>query len=561
MVLDELIIKYMDENLINELKQTFKGDVANDAETLALYSHDASMFEVKPQVVFFPKDQEDVEKLIEFVNKHKKDHPELSLTGRSAGTDMSGGSINESIIVAFGKYFNQPPTINGTIVTTQPGVFYRDLEKETLKQNLIFPSYPASRELCAMGGIFNNNSGGEKSLKYGKTERYVRRVKAVLRDGKTYEFKPLNEEELNKKMAQNDFEGEIYSKMFKLINDNYDDIMKAKPEVTKNSAGYFLWNVYDREKKIFDLTKLWVGAQGTLGMFVEGDIEVVPVHKHRDMLIIFLHDMSHLGQIINEVMSLEPESFESYDDNTLKLALRYFPEFAKQLGLFGMMQAGFAFMPAFLSLFTGRSLPKLVLQVDFTSDDIKEVEQKVAALREKLKPLHPQTQVAEEGAEQKYWLVRRESFNLLRKKIRDKHTAAFIDDFVIKPEFIAEVIPQVTDILKTHPEFIFTVAGHVGNGNFHIIPLVDIKNPNVRTAIPDISNKVYEIVVKYKGSITGEHNDGMIRTPYLSQMYGEKIVGLFAETKKIFDPDNIFNPGKKVGGTLDYAMSHIRMNW
>ncbi|HVZ12276.1 MAG TPA: FAD-binding oxidoreductase [Patescibacteria group bacterium] len=551
----------MDENLINELKQTFKGDVANDAETLALYSHDASMFEVKPQVVFFPKDQEDVEKLIEFVNKHKKDHPELSLTGRSAGTDMSGGSINESIIVAFGKYFNQPPTINGTIVTTQPGVFYRDLEKETLKQNLIFPSYPASRELCAMGGIFNNNSGGEKSLKYGKTERYVRRVKAVLRDGKTYEFKPLNEEELNKKMAQNDFEGEIYSKMFKLINDNYDDIMKAKPEVTKNSAGYFLWNVYDREKKIFDLTKLWVGAQGTLGMFVEGDIEVVPVHKHRDMLIIFLHDMSHLGQIINEVMSLEPESFESYDDNTLKLALRYFPEFAKQLGLFGMMQAGFAFMPAFLSLFTGRSLPKLVLQVDFTSDDIKEVEQKVAALREKLKPLHPQTQVAEEGAEQKYWLVRRESFNLLRKKIRDKHTAAFIDDFVIKPEFIAEVIPQVTDILKTHPEFIFTVAGHVGNGNFHIIPLVDIKNPNVRTAIPDISNKVYEIVVKYKGSITGEHNDGMIRTPYLSQMYGEKIVGLFAETKKIFDPDNIFNPGKKVGGTLDYAMSHIRMNW
>ena len=182
-------------------------------------------------------------------------------------------------------------------------------------------------------------------------------------------------------------------------------------------------------------------------------------------------------------------------------------------------------------------------------------------LAEKLKPLHPTTQTALENQEKRYWLVRRESFNLLRKKIRDKHTAPFIDDFVIKPEYIAEVIPQVTDILKKHPEFIYTVAGHVGDGNFHIIPLVDIKNPNVRSAIPQISDQVYEIIAKYHGSITGEHNDGLIRTPYLKQMYGEKVVKLFEETKKIFDPLNIFNPRKKVAGDLDYAMEHIRTSW
>ena len=551
----------MDETLLNELKQNFKGELATDDATLAEYSHDASLFELKPKLVVFPKDDQDVEALVKFVSKHKTDHLELSLTGRSAGTDMSGGALSESIIVSFTKYFNHPPIIKGATATAQPGLYYRDFEIETLKQNLIFPSYPASKGLCAMGGIFNNNSGGEKSLQYGKTEKYVKRVKAVLSDGKTYELKPLSEEELNQKMGQADFEGEIYKKMFELINNNYDLIKNAKPDVTKNSAGYFLWNVYDREKKIFDLTQLWVGAQGTLGMFLEGDLELVPVHKHRNMLIIFLHDMSHLGQIINEVLALSPESFESYDDNTLKLALKYFPEFAKQLGPLGMIQAGLAFLPAFFDMFTGRSLPKLVLQIDFTSDDLAEVEQKVAALKEKLKPLHPQTQVAEENAEQKYWLVRRESFNLLRKKIRDKHTAPFIDDFVIKPEFIAEVIPQVTDILKKHPEFIFTVAGHVGNGNFHIIPLVDITNPTVRTAIPEISNQVYDIVAKYKGSITGEHNDGIIRTPYLSKMYSPQILNLFSETKKIFDPQNIFNPGKKVGGTLEYAMSHLRTAW
>ncbi|MBI2031644.1 MAG: FAD-binding oxidoreductase [Candidatus Levybacteria bacterium] len=551
----------MENKLLEELRTTIKGDVLNDEQTLSTYSHDASLFEVKPQVVVFPKDEEDVKNLVAFVNKHKKDDPSLSLTARAAGTDMGGGSINESIIVVFGKYFAQTPVINGNIATTQPGVFYRDFEKETLKSNLIFASYPASRELCAMGGIFNNNSGGEKSLAYGKTEKYVKRMKVVLSDGNTYELKPLMEDELKKKMDQKNFEGELYRKMFDLITNNLELITNAKPDVTKNSAGYFLWNVWDPDKKVFDLTQVFVGAQGTLGLLVEGDLELVPVHKHRDMLVIFLHDTSHLGQIINEVLALEPESFESYDDNTLKLALRYFPEFAKQLGFLGSIEAGIAFLPAFFDLFTGRSLPKLVLQVDFTSDDLETVRKKVQTLREKLKPLHPQTQTALENQEKRYWLVRRESFNLLRKKIRDKHTAPFIDDFVIKPEYIAEVVPQVTDILKKHPEFIFTVAGHVGNGNFHIIPLVDINNPTVRTAIPEISNQVYEIIAKYHGSITGEHNDGLIRTPYLKQMYGENIVKLFEETKGIFDPDNIFNPRKKVNGDLNYAMKHIRTSW
>lgn len=550
----------MDPKLLEELKVKFTGDIATDEETLVNFSHDASLFEVKPQIVVFPKTEKDVQELVKFVDAHKKGHPHLSLTGRAAGTDMGGGSINDSIIVAFGKYFNHPPVIHGEVATAEPGLFYRDFEAETLKHNLLFASYPASKGLCAMGGIVNNNSGGEKSLQYGKTERFVKRIKVVLSDGSIVELKPLHESELHKKMEQKDLEGKIYREMYELITKNYDELQKAKPNVTKNSAGYYLWNVWDPEKKIFDLTKLWTGAQGTLGLMLEADLELVPVKKHHEMEVIYLHDMSHLGQIIDAVLPLGPESFESYDDNTLMLALKYFPEFAKQLGINGLIQAGLAFMPAFLQMFIGR-LPKLILQVDFASNDPEELKQKIATLREKLKSLHPQTTIAIDDQEKKYWLVRRESFNLLRNKIRDKHTAPFIDDFVIKPEHIAEVIPQVTNILKKHPYLIFTVAGHVGDGNFHIIPLADIKNPKVRKAIPEVADQVYDIVAKYKGSITGEHNDGLIRTPYLKVMYGEKIVKLFEETKKIFDPENIFNPRKKVHTTLQYAMDHLRTNW
>ncbi len=550
----------MDDKLLSELKELLKGDVVTDDSTLTEYSHDASLFEVRPQVVVFPKDEKDVENLVSFVSKNKKDHPHLSLTGRSGGTDMSGGSINDSITVAFGKYFNAKPTIKDRTATTQPGVYYRDFEKETVREGLIFPSYPASREICAMGGIVNNNSGGEKSLQYGKTEKYVKSVKVVLRDGKTYEFKKLTRSQLEKKMEQDDLEGHIYKKMYKLITSHYDEIMEAKPKVSKNSAGYFLWNVYDKEEDTFDLTKLWVGAQGTLGMLLEAEIDLVPIHMHREMMILFLHDLSHLGEIISKVLALNPESFESYDDNTLKLALKFFPEFAKKLGAKGIVGTGIAFLPEFLMVARG-GLPKLVLQVDFTGNDPGELKQKIADLNKSLAPLHPKTRIAIENQEQKYWLIRRESFNLLRQKIKNKHTAPFIDDFVINPQHIAEVVPQVINIIRKHKDFIFTVAGHVGDGNFHIIPLVDITKPSVRRAIPEISEEVYKLVIKYKGSITGEHNDGLIRSPYLKEMYGEKIYELFEETKNIFDPENIFNPRKKVGTTLSYAMDHLRRQW
>lgn len=548
----------MDDKLLQELKKIC--EVSTDEKTLAEASHDASLFEVKPQAVVYPKNKEDVSELIKFVNKNKKDHPTLSLTARSGGTDMSGGSINDSIIINFQKYFNATPVVKGNVATSEPGVFYRDFEKETLKQGLIFASYPASREICAMGGIINNNAGGEKSLQYGKTERYVKRVKVVLSDGSTCEFKPLTEPELKEKIKLKTFEGEIYRKIYQLIINNLELITAAKPRVSKNSAGYFLWDVWDKSAGIFDLTRLWVGSQGTLGILLEADIELVPIHKHRQMMIIFLKDYAHLNEVINFVLPLKPESFEFYDDNTLKLAIKFFPAFTKLLGTRGILKTAFRFLPEFLMLVLG-GLPKLILQVDFTGNDPQELKEKIKSLKGKLKPLKLKTRVAIDEEEQKYWAIRRESFNLLRHKIKNMHTAPFIDDFVINPNDTAEVLPQISNIIKKHKDFIFTISGHIGNGNFHIIPLVDMEKRGVRDTIPQIANQVYEIIVKHNGSITGEHNDGLIRTPYLELMYGKKVVELFAETKNIFDPQNIFNPGKKVNGDLDYAMTHIRTSW
>ncbi len=210
-----MIIRCM-QDLKTALKNmAFTGELDDSPEAIESASHDASMFELRPQLVARPKDSADVQRLVRFVKKYKKDNPDLSLTGRAAGTDMAGGAINDSIIVDFTKYFTKIGPITGTTGTTEPGVFYRDFEKETLKKNLLMPSYPASRDLAAMGGIVANNSGGEKSLEYGKLENFVVALKVVFADGKEYNVRPITKKELDAKIRTGDFEGKLYERIYR----------------------------------------------------------------------------------------------------------------------------------------------------------------------------------------------------------------------------------------------------------------------------------------------------------------------------------------------------------
>ena len=545
--------------LLEELKKIIKGDVVTDEETIRVHSMDRSIYAVKPQVVVFPLDEEDVQNLVAFVAKNKKAHPDLNVTPRAAGTDMSGGVLNNSIIVSFMKYFNREPEFHGHSATIEPGMYYRDFEKYTLAHGLLYPAYPSSRELCALGGMIGNNAGGEKSLAYGKAEDYVNSMEVVLADGKQYTIKPLTMTELKKKMKQQDYEGKLYRKIFNLIDRHYDLIKKAKPDVSKNSAGYYLWNVYDKEKGIFDLTKLFVGAQGTLGITTKANLRLVPVKKHAEMLILYVKDVSHLAEIVNVILPFKPESLETYDDYTLDLALKYVTGFGKKLGM-NDVQTKLKFLPEFKMKMAG-GLPNLTIQAEFTGDDYDEIAQKIKELEEKLKPYDLKMKWAKnEKSELKYWLIRRDSFGLLSTKLKDRYSAPFIDDVTVKPEYLPEFLPKFKAILKKYP-VITAMQGHVGNGNFHVFPLIDLRNPEEQKFIPQISEEIFKLVKEYKGSTSGEHNDGIVRTPYLHLQFHKKILTLFAETKKIFDPKGIFNPHKKTDPNPAFQKDHFKQQW
>lgn len=550
------------ETIKTALAQTkFSGDVDDSATTLEAYSHDASLFEVKPKLVVYPKDYQDVERLVQFVGKQKKDHPDLSLTVRSGGTDMSGGAINDSIIMDFARYFNKVGAVTRTHASTQPGVFYRDFEPRTLQHGSIMPTYPASRDLATVGGMVANNAGGEKSLEYGKTKDFIESLEVVFADGVQRTVKPIRKVELDKKMKQTDFEGQVYKQVYELCEKNYDVIKAAKPQVSKNSMGYNLWEVWDRDTGVFDLTKLIVGSEGTLGFVTDITFKLVPHQPHSGLLVLFLKNMDDLGELIPKVLTHNPATFESFDDQTLWLSIRFMPSFLKMLGPKRFIHLLISLIPDGLQLLHG--IPKLILMVEFNGHTEEEVRAKVHALHNDLGKHRARYEIngfeedATEGKSEKFWIMRRQSFQLLRSKVKDKHTAPFIDDLIVQPKYLPQFLPKLQKIIKKYKLFA-TVAGHMGDGNFHIIPLMKLEDESEKKKLLPAMKEVNELVLRYHGSLSGEHNDGLVRGPWLERQFGKQVYGLFRDVKTIMDPLNICNPHKKSDADWDYSYSHIR---
>ncbi len=523
--------------LKDDLQQIVKGEVSDDNDALTKFSTDASIFEVKPQIIVSPKDSEDIKSLIKFVTQSRSNKDQkLSLTARSAGTDMGGGSLNDSIILDMTKHFNKILEVGSDFAKTQPGVFYRDFEKDTLAKGLLFPSFPASKEICTVGGIMANNAGGEKTLSYGQTKNYINSLKIVLSDGNEYLIEPLSAEKLREKILEDNFLGTVYKKIYQLIEENYDLIQKAKPKVHKNSSGYFLWDVWD--KQTFDLTKLITGSQGTLGIITEINFRLIKPKPHFALLVINLDSLDNLDSIINDALQYKPETFECFDDQTIEYAIKFLPETK--------------------DIFTN-TLPAMVLMAQFSADSPQEVAEICQNAQKDLQQFNlPSKIITDPKVEEKYWRVRHESFNLLRQHSKDMRTAPFIDDIIVRPEKLPLFLPRLKKILKGYDSYmLYTIAGHIGEGNFHIIPLVDFRNKQVREKIMELMKQVNDLVLEFGGSLTAEHNDGLIRSPYLEQSYGENVYQLFKSVKNIFDPQNIFNPHKKSDATFEYSLSHI----
>jgi FAD/FMN-containing dehydrogenase len=546
------------KNVYNTLRTFIQGEVSNNEDDREKVARDTSLFYVKPEIVVYPKSYKDISKLLEYVSDGKRQGYDISVSFRAAGTCMTGGPLNPSIVVDTSKFMNHVYDVTDVSATAEPGVYYRDFEKKTLEKGWLMPSYPASRELAAIGGIVSNNSGGEKTLTYGKTENYVQSLDVVYANGERDLLRPFTKEELEAKMSEKGEGGRIHREMYNLITSHYDEIMQAKPSVSKNSSGYYLWNIYNKETGIFDLSKVVVGSQGTLAAVSAVTFTGVKPKTHSRILVMFVPSTAHLGEIVVKMLEYKPESLESYDDHTFKIAMKFFKDIALRMGG-NMITLGLQFLPEFMMVLTG-GVPKIILMAEFTGDSEEDVDKQVSAAYEGMKSFGlPINRTKSEREAKKYWTFRRESFALLRSRMQGYRTAPTIDDIVVHPTDLPEFLPKLDEIFKKdiYKDLIYTVAGHMGNGNFHIIPLIDIHKEGIVGVLHQLMDEVYDLVFQYKGSMSGEHNDGLLRTPYLAKMFPPNIVALFEATKNIFDPLHVLNPKKKVFADKEYSWSHI----
>ena len=541
-----------------------KFDLDKSEKTLESFSIDASIFRIRPSGVFAPKTKTE---LLEFVReailaKNANPDSSVSVSSRAAGTCMSGGSLTDQYIISFTEHLNKIIKIDkdNKTITLEPGVFYRDMEKETIKKGLILPSYPASRELCAVGGMVGNNAAGEKTFKYGKTLNYVKDIEMICADGNIYRFKEFVGDELQN-ILDNDktLFGDLHRAVYRLIQHNEDEIKANTPTVTKNSSGYYLWDVYQKDRHAMNLAKLICGSQGTLGVMTEITLSLVDYEKKSKMAVVFLRNVADMPKVVNMISPLAPESFEVFDDHTFKIAMKFLPQILKRLGgsLFSLAKL---FWPEFKMVLTG-NIPKIVMLIEFVEKDRTTLNKKEKDLKKVFSLLSSdeniQTHIVSSEAEaKKYWVFRRESFNLLRSKLKDVRTVPFIEDVVVKSSDLPLFLPRFEKILDDN-NLVYTIAGHVGDGNIHVIPLMKLREGKSIEEIKTISDQVYELVRDYHGSLSGEHNDGLIRAPFLNYMFSEKMINIFKEVKNIFDSKGVFNPNKKVGINWEYSKSKI----
>ena len=546
----------------------FRGGLSTKKADLARYSTDESIFSIKPQIILQPRDAKDIATAVQCIGTHTARFPALSLTPRAAGTGLSGGSLTDSIVLDVTTHLNHIHNAtkkHGQITfTCGPGAMWRDVEAMLKKHHAYIPSYPASKDICTIGGAVANNAAGPDSLRFGHCADWVEALEVILSDGKEYTIKPLTYKQLQTLIKKTHAHARIAKEVFDLIVKNEKTITNARPHTAKNSAGYALWDVLDvsvakfkRGEGHFDLTRLFSGSQGTIGIITNITMRATPIPTDTDLIVVPVFNLADTAKVITKALTYKPRNVELFDGATFDLALQN-PTFFKD------RLPTLLYYKVLVSLYTTfhvryrRKTPVFTLLI--TTDDAEDTPKQdiVPALQAIIGKRARRIQNPVER--EMFWQIRRASYTLSKFQNTHKRPAAFLEDMTVPPENISSFFAAIQKLLKKY-NVTAAVHGHGGNGHLHFYPLLDFTSKSTPALIEKMAEEFFATAVKFDGNICGEHNDGIIRTPHLSKMFSKKVLGLFAATEAIFDPDDIFNPGKKVNPRYDILESMRTTNF
>jgi FAD/FMN-containing dehydrogenase len=530
------------------LQQHLSGEVITTADARRYFSTDGSIFSIVPSAVLYPRNENDVRKTTRFTWQLAERGRIVPLTARGSGTDQSGGAIGSGLMMVFPAHMNRIVEFDGKsgVVTVEPGINYGKLQQTLQTHGRFLPPFPASLEYSTVGGAVANNASGENSVKYGDTRSYVRSLRVVLANGEVIETGRLPKKELNKKLGLATFEGEIYRSLDALIEENQDLIDRARLNVTKNTAGYELFDIKHRDGS-FDLTPLMVGSQGTLGVITEITLDT-EVHNPETTLILASFDnLKHAEQTVLELRKLSdiPSSIEMVDGRLLQLVDSLNPHHLK-----GIME---------------KPYPLVALLISF--DNAERLQKKLVKQTHKILQKHAlgYTLETELDKQEALWKVRHASAAISAHAEGGVKAVPIIEDGIVPVERFNEYIEQIYKMFDRN-HLRAAVWGHAGDANLHLQPYLDLGQVGDRQKAFRVMDEYYNLVISLGGSTSGEHNDGRLRAPYLPRVYGPEMYAVFQKVKQIFDPYGTINPGVKVNVELadikplvrnEYSLDHL----
>lgn len=525
------VAHYLQEHLV--------GEIITSTDARRYFATDGSILQLAPALVVYPRNENDVRKTARFSWQLAERRRVIPITARGSGTNQTGAALSSGILLVFPAHMNRVLELDtkAHTVTVEPGINYGKLQQTLYTHGRFLPPYPPSVEYSTVGGAIADNVSGEKSVKYGDTRTYVKSLRVVLANGEVIETKRLSKRELSKKLGLATFEGEIYRSIDTLLEEKHDLIEGLARNVPRNNAGYNLIDIKRRDGS-FDLTALFVGSQGTLGIITEAVLATEPHEAQTTLLMARFDSLQQTQDAIMELRALSepPSAIELVDENVLQQTQDLNPNQLKDV-----MKPPFS---------------PITLLVEFDGAERKAKK----PLKQAEKILHEYAvgyQTAADAEQQLlFWKVRQATSSLISHN-EGLLQALPLFDAAVPVDRLREYLEGIYDMLSANglkP----AVWGHAGDGVLQIRPRLNLGQVGDRQKVFRLTDEFYKLVLKLGGTVSATQGDGRLHTPYLENMYGTELYALLQKVKQIFDPYGTLNPGVKFGTTVEDIKNIIR---
>jgi FAD/FMN-containing dehydrogenase/Fe-S oxidoreductase len=509
--------------LRHALADAISGEVRFERLDRALYSTDASVYQIVPLGVVFPKTVEDIHAAVSICARAG-----VPLTARGGGTSQAGQCIGAGVILDFSKHFRQILEVNSAErwARVRPGCVLDDLNQQVRAAGLQFAPDISTASRATIGGMIANNSSGTHSWIHGKTIDHVLELHVLLADGSTIRAGRLDPRALDEKSKQQDQEGACYRAVRRIGAEHADEIDRRFPKILRRVGGYNLDRFVPGSP--FNLAHLFVGSEGTLGIVLEAKLRLIEVPRAKALLVVQFPDLLEALGAVPAILAHHPAAVEVMDKVILN-STKLNPDASR---LRDFLQGD----------------PGAVLIIEFYGDKPADLPPRLDALETDLRGRnlgYHHHRAIDGAAQARIWKLRTLALGLSMAEKGDAKALSFVEDTAVAPEKLRDYIAEFLDMIARHG----TTAGvyaHASVGCLHVRPVVNLKTVEGVQRFEAIASDVAELVLKYGGALSGEHGDGLVRSPFQEKMFGPALYQAFRDIKRTFDPHNLFNPGKIV---------------